>query len=357
VRLASFLAMATVAGMLGACGLSLQGIEEVTSDGAPGDDGSDEPLGSDDGHARTDGTSAADSESHDSSAVLETGTRDACSAADGCYAIPTSWELVALAADRSTGCPRGFTAKQAMDLDEGPDTTNACSCTCATAQEPTCPSGPIAVSFDQLDATGAGQCGATGDPITNAPVGGCDTDLYYPTASYSSLDLEYTPPAAIGGQCSGEATGTGNVTYATQGRACLPDDAQSAGCSGHQCAPALAAPYRACVLQSGIQSCPGAPFTEQHLVGSGVSFACSSCGCSFTAICGGTVRLFTDQNCTQQELDIPADGECHDPDAPNTSYGSYIYVSNLPQDACTTTTPSTAQGVTLQNEETICCAP
>jgi hypothetical protein len=342
--------------VLGACGLGLQGLEEMTSDGAPGDDGSDGVEGSADVHARVDGTSAADSESHDSNAVPETATPGPCTAAGDCYVVPNGWQLVALAGDRTAGCPKGFTANQAMDVDEGPDTTNACTCTCTMAQEPTCPSGPIAVSFDQLNSAGAGQCGQNGDPITNAPVGGCDTDLYYPTPTYSSLDLEYTPPAAIGGQCSGMATGTGNVTYAMQGRACLPDDAQSAGCTGHQCSPTLAAPYRACVLQSGMQSCPGAPFTEQHLVGSGVSFACSACGCSFTATCGGTVQLFTDQSCTQQELDIPADGQCHDPDAPDGTYGSYIYVPDPPQDDCTTT-PSTAEGVALQNEETICCVP
>jgi len=347
-------------GGLGACGLGLQGLREATPDGAPGADGStDGPLESGD---RPDSTSPGDSGSPPDSAmsVPETAPADTgspCTTASGCYIIPQGWQLIAVAGDRSTGCPARFAANQPIDLDEGPDASNACTCTCAITEEPTCPTGPIAVAFDQHNSSEAGLCGQPGEPFSNALPGSCNTDLIFPAPSYSTLDLQYTPAAATGGQCSGVGTGNANVTYATEGRACVPDDPQSAGCTGDRCTPTLAAPYRPCIVQSGIETCPGGPFTEQHRVGSGVSFVCSDCGCSVTATCEGTIQLFTDATCTQQELDIPADGQCHDPAAPsNNTYGSYMYVPGPLADACATT-PSMAQDIALQNEETLCCAP
>jgi hypothetical protein len=352
--------MASTVGSLGACGLGLQGLQQGTLDGAPGgEDGStDGPLDSGD---QPDSTPPGDSGSGPDSAmsVPETGPVDTglpCTTVSGCYFIPPGWQLIAVAADRSTGCPAGFAAAQPTDLDEGPDVSNACTCTCAITEDPTCPTGPIAVAFDTIGSPGAGLCGQSGNPIANVLPGDCNTDLYYPASSYPTLDLQYTPAAATGGQCSAVGTGNSNVTYATEGRACVPDDPQSAGCNGDQCTPDLAAPYRPCIVQSGVQTCPGGPFTEQHRVGSGVSFACSDCGCSVTATCVGTMKLFVDSTCMQQELDIPADGQCHDPAAPSEMYDSYLYVPGTLADECTTT-PSTAQNMALQNEETVCCVP
>ena len=357
-----------MAGVLGACGLDMQGLEDVSAEGdagAPTLDGSG--SGSVEGGSR-DGTGpdsstppAGDSGATDSSVAVETEAPESaapCTTADGCYVIPANWELVAAAANRSDACPSGFAVTPPEDLDEGPDASNACTCSCSIPEEPTCPTGPIAVDFDRINSVGAGLCGQASAIMENIPAGGCDTDLFTgnPPPQYSALDVEYTPPAAVGGQCSSMGTGSGNVTYTSERRACVPDSEQSAGCTGDECTLTLPAPYHVCVFQTGVQTCPGAPFTEQHLVGTGASFTCSNCACSLTTSCLGTMELFMDGNCMQQQLDTPADGQCHDPGAPNGTYNSYVYAPDPPQVVCTTTT-STAQDVALQNESTLCCAP
>lgn len=340
VRLASLLAVASMAVLLGACGLDMQGLEVVSAEGDSG---------------------AGDGAAMDSSTVVDTGTPDhaPCTAADGCYVIPPNWQLVAAAADRSAACPAGFAATEPADLDEGPDASNACTCSCSIAGEPTCPTSPVVMSVDKIGFAGAGLCAQGSASMANTPAGGCNTDLYTGNTppQYSALDVEYTPPAAVGGQCSSAGTGSGNVTYTAERRACVPDSAQSAGCTGEECTLTLAAPYDVCILQSGVQTCPGAPFTEQHLVGTGTSFTCSDCSCSVTASCAGTMELFMDGNCMQQELDVPADGQCHDPNAPNGTYNSYVYLPDPPQGVACTTTASTAEDVALQNKGTLCCAP
>jgi hypothetical protein len=370
-------------GLVGACGLGLQGLE----DGPPGGDGgpstadggdetspgggnpeggsTDGGTGSNDGpQPKPDAASGLDASPIDSSqSDVHTGAPDTggppCTTADGCYLIPPNWQLAAVAGNRAAACPSGFAATPPQDLDEGPDAAGACTCTCSIMADPTCPTGPIGVAFDELNSPGAGLCGELSTAMANDPAGGCDNDLSQgnPPSQYSSLDVEYTPPAATGGQCSSAGTGSGNVTYASQRRACVPDSEQSAGCVGNQCTLTLAAPYRVCIVRSGAQTCPGAPFTEQHTVGSGTSFSCSTCGCSLTASCEGTMRLFMDGNCKQPELDIPADAQCHDPNAPNGTYNSYIYLANPPEGVACTTTPSTAQNVALLNEQTLCCTP
>jgi hypothetical protein len=70
------------------------------------------------------------------------------------------------------------------------------------------------------------------------------------------------------------------------------------------------------------------------------------------------MKLFTDNMCKNGELDVPADGNCHNPNAPSDSYGSYIYAANPPQGVgCQSTGTSTPQGAVLQSEQTICCVP
>jgi hypothetical protein len=172
------------------------------------------------------------------------------------------------------------------------------------------------------------------------------------------IQVTATPPGASGGACqsSGVTTMSG-VTYAADDRVCTPDSPSAAGCSGAACTTSLPSPYLVCVKKGGAQSCP-APFTEQHVVGSGATYTCSACDCTTSATCTGTLKLFTDTTCRGVEVDIPADGTCQQARASGMTYVAYEYAGDPPMTAsCMSTGTSTAQSITLKAEETICCVP
>jgi hypothetical protein len=179
--------------------------------------------------------------------------------------------------------------------------------------------------------------------------------------SYKDLNLEFSPPPLSGGKCTAAGQGTGTVNYAAQDRVCAADSSASGGCAGNQCTPSVPSPYQFCVAKAGSQNCPAGSFSQQHLVGTNAQFTCAngSCSCTFPGTCsGGTMALFTDDKCMQGELDIAADGQCHSSNAKSDTYGSYKYTANPPSTtACAGAGTSAAQGVTLANEQTICCVP
>ncbi|MGD0524225.1 MAG: hypothetical protein ABSE49_03720 [Polyangiaceae bacterium] len=414
--LASLSTVAATTVVLSACGLGLGGLGDngdtdsgPTLDGAytaeggsssngssgGGSSSSGSSSGSGDDDGSTDGTVSADSSGSgsgsggpdstappqdssvaDSSApvdssmpdtyVVDTGTT--CTTANNCYVIPASWQLVAFTTGTTAptaSCPTGFAMAAPTNLDEGPNTSSACQCgQCAVSSAPTCPTGPITVDYDVQNLPGAGQCGTAGNPSTqkNATPGGCNTDMYtgnIPMVTYETIDLKYTPPAATGGSCTSAGTPTGTVSYTAQDRTCVPDSQAAAGCTGNQCTLTLASPYEVCIVQSGAQTCPGAPFTHSHTAGGAATFTCSACGCNVSASCTGTMELFTSNNCTTTggatEDDIAVDGACHPADGKTGSYNSYEYVQKAPTISCAASGTSTATNVTLANVETICC--
>jgi hypothetical protein len=304
--------------------------------------------------------------------VAETGPVEtgppSCTTANGCYVIPSGWQLVAFAPSQSSACPTGFASAQPENFVELP-ITGGCACAgCSNGTPPTC-TGAVSDDYDDPSAfLGAqGSCSEQGEPaaLKNTPPGQCGTDLYnggtgIGQLSYKDFDLKYVPPTTVtGGTCSNVGNVSGTPTYAAEDRACTPDNAQSGGCNGDQCTPSFPSPYQVCIAQNGGQTCPS-PFTNQHTVGTSANYTCSSCGCAVTATCnqGGTMKLFTDNKCTQGELDVPADGMCHASNAKSDSYDSYIYAANPPQDiGCTSSGTSSPQGTSLQGEQTICCAP
>jgi hypothetical protein len=271
---------------------------------------------------------------------------------------------VTLAPNQTAACPTGFATAAPVNLVEGPNTSNACACgACAIGTQPTCENGAIPTFYDVHGIT-TGTCGSAGTPpsLANDPAGACDTDQY--TGNEDDLDLKFVPPGPSGGACTSTAAPTGNITYAAQDRECTPDSASSAGCSGGECTPTLPSPYLACVAQAGSVACPaGSAFTQQHVVGTSVTLSCSACACNVTASCSGKVEFFTDKACTMGELDLPADGTCN-AGPPlgagglgGTSFGSYKYVANAPANVACTASGTTATGVALANEQTICCVP
>jgi hypothetical protein len=221
-----------------------------------------------------------------------------------------------------------------------------------TAQ-PSCASGPVAVHVGGMG--NGGNCGTSLTPLSNNPPGACGTDVSPGVANFQHLQVSYTPSGPTGGTCDSGGQGASSaLTYAAQDRLCSPDSPAAAGCSGNACTPSVPAPYLFCVARSGTQSCP-APFTQQHIVGNNVTFSCSSCKCTVTSTCSGTVKLFTDLGCNRGEIDVTADGACHDPMAMDPAYLSYQYVPDTPQASCQVTGTSTAQNVVLMNTQTVCC--
>jgi hypothetical protein len=302
-----------------------------------------------------------DTGSPDTGTAPETGPT--CTPATGCYIIPSGWTLVPFAQNQSSPCPSGYGSP--ANVVEGPIASSECACgTCMITTNP-CP-GPIAVDYDNHGGGsdgGAGSCGLPGAPaqMSNSPTSACGTDMYTGGAgllSYDNFDFKYTPqPNGVGngGVCSTPGSVSGPVQFASSDRVCTPNNGQSGNCTGNQCMPSYPSPYEVCIAQNGNQICP-APFTAQHLVGTGLStYTCSSCPCSVAADCTeGTLKLFTDNKCKNGEFDISANGTCEYPNPPSNSYQSYIYEPNGV--ACNITGTSTAQGASLNNEQTICCA-
>ena len=415
-------AIAVVTCTAGACGLSVQGLDSDLSDGGGhdgsssgattssssgssggsssggssgsgssgsgssgagssggGSSGSASSSGSSGGADATTGSDASEASTQPESSVPDVTsepppqeTGGGCTTAQGCYVIPGGWSLVGFAQSQGASCPSGFSSGSPVNVVAGPNTTNTCSCgtACNVDKQPDCQAGPVGVSYDVAPFSGGpGSCGTAGQPsqMNNTPPGGCGTDMYNGTTllPYSAIDLEYTPANQLGGHCNAGAGVAGTVTFDFQDRACPPDNAQSAGCTGNQCTPNIPAPYAVCVVQSGSHACPGAPFTQQHVVGSGFGgVSCSACDCTVQGTCsGGTVKLYTSNNCStgggNSELDVTADGKCHSSNANGgTTYNSYKYVANAPGGVgCTPSGTSNPSGGALTNEETICCAP
>jgi hypothetical protein len=380
----------SAAAILVACGLDMGGLATGPDDGgSTSSSGTASSSGASSGTDSSSGTGSGSS-SGDASAMDSTAPSDApspqdstssqdvitvvetggpCTTQNGCYVIPGGWTPVVLSPDENPACPTGFANASPTDVVEGPNTSAACQCSCSVTTQ-TCENGAIAVHWD-TGGPGGGGCGLQGQPQqdNNAPPGGsCDTDMYPGGTtplmpSYKSIDLQFTPPAFTGA-CTATGTPTGNITYASQDRTCVPDSQASAGCNGNQCTPPnVPGPYKFCIAQGGNHNCPGGAggsFTVQHVVGTGVTLSCSGCGgCTVNGTCsGGTMQLFTDKKCTAGELDIPVDDKCHQTNAQSDTYGSYKYVANAPTGvACQAQGTSTAQGVSLDAEETICCLP
>jgi hypothetical protein len=182
----------------------------------------------------------------------------------------------------------------------------------------------------------------------------CQPDLAL--GDYSALDVAFVPPVASLGQCTSQpGVVVGAATLLGPALACLPDSAQAAGCSGATCRLALPAPFRVCINKAPRVACPeGSPFTESTFLMSGFSLGCAPCNCNVTASGSGAVALFSDPTCTNDEFDVPADGECHE--GPEGGADSFRYVANPPTDVACVLGDSASGGAGI-DPQTVCCVP
>lgn len=346
------------------------GAGDATSDVHHGSDAGSHADSASDGSGRLD-AAAPDGETTDDGGAAEAGNVGDGAALDGacdpatagCVIVPPGWTLVAFAPSQTPPCPSGF--QSPSNVVEGPDASAACTCGgCSVTGQPSCASGQVGVYYDYAT-VGTGTCATTSltGPLHNSPAGACGGgdggDMYH--GPYNPFDIKYVSPPPSGGTCSAPGAATGNVTYTGQARACVPVSPQAAGCVGDACMPTLPSSYKACLMQSGTAACPAGPLTVQHVVGSGVSFSCSDCGCAVAGTCSGTVSLYTDTKCKTFGLALPADGTCINVasvGSGSTNFNSYTYDGGIPAGVhCTLSGPSTAQNVALAGPATICCAP
>jgi hypothetical protein len=257
-----------------------------------------------------------------------------------------------LAGNQSTPCPAQSTT---YDVYEGPSASaSACSCGCSLTSQPGCPGGSIALGYDTNPGHNPLTCGSKGSALSTAS--GCSTDPFA-GPGYLAIDMALTPPAATGGTCAASGVAApGNLTYAATDRVCAPS---TLPCTGDECRPSFPLGYAVCIVNNGVQACPGAPFTHQHVVGGAATFTCSngSCSCQVeTGTCTGTVTFYPNAGCTGTAMPVAADGQCRDPMFTSDDLPSYTYAANPLSPSCAAAGTSTAQNVALANPVTVCCA-
>ena len=90
----------------------------------------------------------------------------------------------------------------------------------------------------------------------------------------------------------------------------------------------------------------------------GPKASCAECDYSASGVCvGGRIELFSDTSCTNDEVDVPADGQCHPAPVGIGLVQSYQYTPGTPANtSCAPISPPE----TLTNfdfTETVCCVP
>ncbi|HLK38135.1 MAG TPA: hypothetical protein VKU41_15340 [Polyangiaceae bacterium] len=310
-----------------------------------------------DGAATVDATSA-DGGTLAEATVPDAGPPDTGPCNGPCLVTPNGWTPVAflpMPSSTTAACPAGFGPATAFV--ESPSAgAGACTCGgCNVIQPPSC-DAPIDVHYDNSSSSGAGTCSvmaSAGTTPLHVTDGGCGTDLF--PGSYAGFDLKYTLPAATGGTCTadGKPTGSG-VTYGAHSLGCLPE---GNACDAGACP--IPAPFKACIMTAGEAACPAGPMTDRHLVGTGAAVSCSTCTtCTLSAGCTGTVSLYPDGACKQKmPYAVVADGHCDPIYQQNQTYKSYTFAPAPPTNVTCQASGSTAQGVSLASEATVCCAP
>jgi hypothetical protein len=300
---------------------------------------------------------AASNAGPDAAADVEGEAGPPCDSDAGCIVVPEGWMLVAFATSQMAPCPAGF-GQQSIDVEESPDVSNACTCgSCALQTTPSCSSGPIPFFYDSSPFPSVG-CASEAASLANDLAGGCNTDV--PAVLSSATHVEFDPPAPAGGSCTvpGEVV-PDRVTFASEGRTCLPDDPTSAQCTGDVCTPQVADPYAPCIARTGQWDCPPGPLGAVHLVGTSLSISCGDCPCTLTGTCSGTVNFYPDPACHGAPWAVQADGTCGPSPATAAAptFQSYDYTGGMAQDLECQYSGSQIESLTLEGAMTICCAP
>ena len=255
-----------------------------------------------------------------------------------CATIPSGFRAVRLS-DTKTACPSGWDSKDVVSNPVA--SADACTCDCNVTQQPDCNGGNVTRHFDDTS-TPTCTTQATTFPGTNGACAQIGANLILDHAHYA-----VTAPPPAGGQCQYDSKFDSSKVSGTPGRVCAPPTS----CVGAICDGPV------CVAQDGDVDCPSS-FPTKTLVGSSATAKCGSCGggCNVGGECTGTIRFFTDLNCSLGEVDFTADGVCKTNVASTTAfYTSYSYMGSVSSATCAGPAPTSQAEASLDDPATVCC--
>ena len=263
--------------------------------------------------------------------------------ADNCKGpdVPQGWTAVAYTKDQKSPCPAEFGPGEDVVTDAMAG-AQACSCSCNKTQDPDCETGTTTVSGVGMACNGFGvKLNFSGGKCT--PINGTVDDY----------DKATTIPAS-GGTCNIQAVPNDSAITSQPARLCpAGPKCQSASCGGY--APPG---FTSCIVSDGDVACPmGSAFSNKHLVGTGAHAACSGCGsaCTFQGKCDNPkLNWYSNNNCANLIVAIPADGTCTQTNKGNAQIGALSYTATPNFTGCTATATPTAS-VDLQKPRTVCC--
>lgn len=252
------------------------------------------------------------------------------SASCPCTGVPEGWQPIGLVTDDGSKCALGlspviYTTIPTLDGD-------SCPCNCAVTGNPTCP-----------------MAGSKGGSIGDM----CKNNTTWTLGSCVSTNTIGVPNSAqcetispVGGACSVDATPKGAPS--SKVTACAPPPS----CLGLACAMGDAT----CIVASGNQMCPSTFPMARHVGGTvDASCTCPNKTCTYSASCGGKVRLYGDHQCVSQVAAFDADSNCHSLSSIAMQYGSYKVETTLSASCSTISDQKGMPAIDVKDEKTICC--
>jgi hypothetical protein len=236
------------------------------------------------------------------------------------------------------------------------------SCSCGAPQGVACQIGTASFYSNAMCVGGGGQL--------SIPEGVCQA---FVTSTIDPAGVMWNAAPPGGGACFPITTGTvsvPSVVWAERARSCGGLTDIGDGCGGGLCVPRPQIPFAepVCVYRAGDQSCPAAyPDKALYFQSADDTRSCTSCGCGTPTgtSCGGTLQLYTDNNCNVDEVTLSTVGQCAalppDPTPPPPPYFSlrsmkYTGGSNN-GGSCASQASNRTGTVNAISPVTFCCAP
>jgi len=236
------------------------------------------------------------------------------------------------------------------------------SCECGAPQGVSCQVGTAALFSN-------GTCSGLGRNL-DIVQGSC---IAFVSLTLDPAGVSWDSALATGGACIPKSSGSPffpPVQWDTRMRACGDPSPNGRGCGAGTCVPRQKDPFAAqlCVYQRGNLACPAGPYSSNRRVyftGVQDTRTCSDCECTAPSatMCTGTMRLYTDQNCSVDETILSNVSECSalapDPTPPPPPYvtlRSAIYTGAAEATGFCSPRPSTPSGsVAASDPITLCC--
>ena len=193
-------------------------------------------------------------------------------------------------------------------------------------------------------AAGGMTCGAMMDPCNRA--------------------VKAAAPGMAGGSCavSGGAPTTPAVVWGVNGKAC-GDAPLGGGCgAGEVCQPLPAQPFQPglCIYKAGEQTCPGEPFTQQHVLYEDMddTRACTECTCGSPGggACTANITVYNDAACSTGAVTFAA-GACANLSLNPAVAGRKAQIVTMTAGKCTASGGDPIGTVTPTQPTTFCCVP